>query len=155
MPPVPRHWCRLVWTASLLFISAAGVFADGPFKFHPVNPCRLIDTRLNPGVPLTSGPAYHYQVVGHCGVPVAAKAVFLNIVSVAPTAQGFIAAYPSPGPFPGISIVNINAGERALANGAVVPLSADPNYLGKLTATYGTCCGGTSHLVLEIMGYFR
>lgn len=86
-------------------------------------------------------------------MPVAAKAVFLNVVLVSPTAQGYVAAYPYPGPFPGISIQNVNAGERALANGAVVPLSSDPS--SQLTAVYGTCCGGTSHLVLEIMGYLR
>lgn len=136
----------------LLTVSKSAT-ADGPFKFYPVNPCRLLDTRVDPGVPLTSGPAYGYRVVGRCGVPVAARAVMLNVVSVSPTAQGFIAAYPYPGPFPGISIVNVNAGERTLANGAVVPLGEDPSF--QLTATYGTCCGGTSHLVLEIMGYYR
>lgn len=122
---MPRRWRSLACGAVLLI--AATVRADGPFKFHPVNPCRLLDTRLDPGVPLTSGPAYHYKVVGRCGVPVAAKAVFLNIVLVSPTAAGFVAAYPYPGPFPGISIQNVNAGERALANGAVVPLSTDTN----------------------------
>jgi hypothetical protein len=113
----------------------------------------LLDTRLTPGSTLTSGPEYDYQVVGRCGVPVAAKAVSLNVVGIQPTAAGFLAVYPNPGAFPGVSTVNVNAGERALANGAVVRLGTDPNF--QLTVTYGTAAGGTTELVLEILGYFR
>jgi hypothetical protein len=127
--------------------------AGGPYRFYPVNPCRLLDTRLDPGVPLTITQQYDYKVTGRCGVPAAAKAVFLNVVSISPTNQGFISAYPYPGPFPGNAVVNVDPGERALANGAIIPLGTDPNL--QLSVVYGAAGGATSHLVLEIMGYFR
>jgi hypothetical protein len=126
---------------------------DGPFGFRALTPCRLLDSRISPGVPLDSGPPYNYRVKGVCGVPVAARAVFLNVAVVSPSAQGFVGVYPYPGPYPGISTVNVNAGERALANGAIVPLGTDGTF--QLSAVYGTCCGGTTHLVLDVMGYFQ
>jgi hypothetical protein len=72
---------------------------------------------------------------------------------VSPTAAGFVAAYPYPGPFPGISTINVNAGEPALANGAIVPLGLDYTY--ELSVVYGTAGGGTTHLVIDVTGYFQ
>lgn len=144
---------RLLITIASLMAPAAAT-AAGPYKFYPVNPCRFVDTRRSPGTPLAAGTAYNYAVIGRCGVPPKATAVFLNVVAVAATDQGFVTVYPYPGPFPGISIVNVDAGERAIANGAIIPLGSD-NAL-QLTAVYGTCCGPPAHagLVLEVMGYF-
>jgi hypothetical protein len=50
-------------------------------------------------------------------------------------------------------LVNVDAGERALGNGGIFVIGTDPAL--QLTAVYGTCCGhGTSHLVVDVMGYY-
>ncbi len=125
----------------------------GPYAFYALNPCRILATRLVPGVPLNSGTQYNYKVVGLCGVPLSAKAVFLNVAVVSPTVGTFFNVYPYPGPSPGTSTVNVNAGERALANGAVVSMGSDPAF--QVSAIFGAGPGGTAHLVLDVMGYFQ
>src|SRR5712691_11259221 len=96
--------------AALLFPSAAG--ATGPTKFYAVTPCRLVDTRLSPGTPITSGAPFTFRVIGTCGVPLSAAAVFLTVTSVSPSDGGYIVVYPNPGSPPGTSVVNVDAGER-------------------------------------------
>lgn len=118
-----------------------------------MTPCRILDTRVSPGVPLTSGPQYNYPVWNLCGIPQTARGAALNLTVVSPTAAGFVAAYPYPGPYPGISTINVNAGEPALANGAIVPLGLDYTY--ELSVAYGTSRGGTTHLVIDVTGYFQ
>ncbi|SRR6266567_4073350 len=150
-----RFCHRLALSLAGLLLSSVGSWGAGPFSFYALNPCRIVDTRFAPfGTPLSSGQAYSYKVVGLCGVPASAKSVFLNIAVVSPTDGGYLVAYSNPGSPPGTSNVNVDPGERALANGAIVTLGTDPAL--QLTAVYGTCCGqGTTHLVLDVMGYFQ
>ena len=143
--------------AFLLFAAALllplRMSANGPFKFYAVTPCRILDTRLSPGNPLVAGPSYRYRVVGICGVPLSATAVFLTVTVVSPTDAGYVVVYPNPGSFPGTSMVNVKPGERALANGAIIGVGTDAAL--QLSAAYETCGGqGTTHLVLDVMGYF-
>lgn len=128
--------------------------AAGQTKFYAVTPCRLVDTRFPPfGAPITSGAPFNFRVVGTCGVPLGTAAVFLTVTSVSPTDGGYIVIYPKPGSAPGTSVVNVNPGERALGNGGIFVVGTDPSL--QLTAVYGTCCGlGTTHLVVDVMGYY-
>jgi hypothetical protein len=49
--------------------------------------------------------------------------------------------------------MDVDPGERGLANGGAFPVGTDPSL--QMTAVYGTCCGhGTSHLVVDVMGYY-
>jgi len=150
-----------------LMVAAAPGSGDGPFQYHSLTPCRLVDTRL-PGTTvgtyfgvLTSDIAKVYPVQGNCGVPVGAKAATLNVTAVAPTNQGRLTVYPSGIAAPGVSTINFPPGTTALANGAIVPLST------------GVACGpftpatcdlavmpfvvgnGQVHLVLDVTGYFQ
>jgi hypothetical protein len=112
-----------------------------------------VDTRLSPGTPLTNGVAFNFKVIGVCGVPSSAAAVFLTVTSVLPTYGGYILVYAHPGSPPGTSVVNVNAGERALANGGIFPVGTDPAL--QVSTVYVSCCGpGTSHLVVDVMGYY-
>lgn len=133
-------------------LCAASANAAGPYGYYPITPCRILDTQS--GAALVSGPQYNYRVHLLCGIPTSARAVALNVTVIYPGAEGFVALYPYPGPFPGVSTVNVHAYEPALGNGAIVPIGTDANY--QLSAVYGTCCGGAStHIVVDVTGYFR
>jgi len=129
------------------------VLATGPAQFYAVTPCRLVDTRVSPGTPIASGAVFSFRVIGICGVPRNATAAFITVTAVSPTDGGFIVVYPNPGYPPLSSLVNVNPGERALANGTIAALGTDP--VLQMNATYGTCCGhGSTHLVVDVMGYY-
>lgn len=145
---------RAILFAGLLLVAPPSAWAAGPLKFYAVTPCRLVDTRSSPGAPIDSGAVFSFQVIGTCGVPLSATAVFITVTSVSPTAGGFIVVYPNPGYPPATSTLNVDAGEYALANGMIVGLGTDP--ARQLNATYGTCCGPgpTTHLAVDVMGYY-
>ena len=121
--------------------------------FHPLTPCRVLDTRNAPG-PL-GGPSIGalslrpFVTTGACGVPAGAIAVSANVTVVAPTATGDLAAYPngiaSP---PGNSTIGFRAG-KTRANNAVVYLAGDGSFLVKNDAP------GSLDLVVDVNGYFK
>src|SRR5262245_14220244 len=112
---------------ALLLTTALPALADGPFQFFPVAPCRVVDTRgavaTNGGPALASNTTRTFRMQGNCGVPNGAKAVSLNVTVVQPGSAGWLGVYPATG-FSGTSTINFNAGEFAIANGAIVPVSA-------------------------------
>jgi hypothetical protein len=158
----------LVLGAALVVAIVPTVRADGPFQFHSLTPCRVVDTRVagtttgTYGGILTSGVEKVYPIQGNCGVPVGAKAVTLNVTAVTPTNQGRFTVYPSGIPTPTVSTINFPVGTTALANGAIVPISAG---VACATFTPSTCDlavmpfvvpgTGQVHLVLDITGYFQ
>jgi len=152
--------------AALLGVATPGR-ADGPFQFHSLTPCRIVDTRLagttvgTYGGILSSGVEKVYPIQGNCGVPVGAKAATLNVTAVTPTNQGRFTVYPSGIATPTVSTINFPPGTTALANGAIVPLSAG---VACATFTPATCDlavmavvvgTGQAHLVLDVTGYFQ
>jgi hypothetical protein len=144
--------------AAILAVSTAS--AAGPFQFYSVTPCRIADTR-NPSNPQgTGGPALsagaprNFPIVGVCGVPTDAKAAALNVTVVSPTLEGFIKIWPFNTAMPAVSTINFAAGEPAIANGAIVPLTVDPTF--QISVVYGTAVpGGSAHLILDVTGYFK
>ncbi|HEV8609737.1 MAG TPA: hypothetical protein VGS98_06685 [Thermoanaerobaculia bacterium] len=144
--------------AAILAVSTAS--AAGPFQFYSVTPCRIADTR-NPSNPQgTGGPALsagaprNFPIVGVCGVPTDAKAAALNVTVVSPTLEGFIKIWPFNTAMPAVSTINFAAGEPAIANGAIVPLTVDPTF--QISVVYGTAVpGGNTHLILDVTGYFK
>ncbi|HVS00714.1 MAG TPA: hypothetical protein VMW27_29105 [Thermoanaerobaculia bacterium] len=141
----------------LAFAAATPAKADGPFQFHSLTPCRIVDTRNAAGP--TGGPALNhgqvrsFPIQGNCGVPSGAKAVALNVTVVSPAGGGHLTIFPSGTSVPLVSTLNFNAGEPALANGAIVPLSANANDLSTQPAVIGG--NGTVHLILDVTGYFQ
>jgi len=145
--------------AFLLLLGLAGApdaaRADGPFQFHSLTPCRIVDTR-GPNGP-KGGPALQslvtrsFPIQGECGVPDGAAAVSLNVTIVFPTNHGHLTIWPSGQSLPVASTLNFAPSDTAVANGALVALStadldlsAQPHVLGN----------GTVHLVLDVTGYF-
>ncbi len=144
---------------------AAGAFsrpaeAQTGLQFYAVTPCRAVDTRSGFGGVIPAATVRNLVIKNVCGIPATAMAVSLNATIVTPTLDGFFSLWPAGGVFPVVSTINFLAGEPALANGAIVPLSASPVAcpLGPcdLSVTYGTATGGgTTHAVLDVTGYFQ
>jgi len=148
------------------FLAAVSAEAAGPFQFYSVTPCRFERTTAAlPGMPasngppaLTSGVVRNIQVNGLCGVPADAAAATVNVTFVTPTADGFIKIYPfctgagCPAP-PTVSTLNALAGEPAIANGAIVPLTAGTL---NVTVVYGSQNpAATANLIIDVTGYFK
>jgi hypothetical protein len=137
--------------AALLVSSVAS--AAGPYQFYSVTPCRVVDTRTPPAA-LTAGVDTAFTIGGFCGIPLGAGAVTFNVTFVGPTANGFLSIWPGPAgtpmPSPLPSTINAEAGEPAIANGAIVPLNSDA-----VSVVYGTAGGGTANVILDVTGYFQ
>ena len=147
---------RLVVVAGGLVLTASVALGDGPFQFFSVSPCRVADTR-NPVGP-TGGPALagqatrSFPITGACGIPTAAKAVVINVTVVGPTGSGHLRIWPYNTAIPLVSTLNFDAGEPAIANGAIVPLTTDPT--ANISVFLGTGAGTNANLVLDVTGYF-
>lgn len=135
-----------------LLVDIAGYFVAGSgYQFTPLLPVRLLDTRsiypeLNPatgGATLSAGQVVQFTIAGTRGVPTNAKSVSVNITAAGAGDSGFVTAYPCGG-VPTVSNLNFSPSTPAIANGALVPLSAN-----------GQLCLYTSnavHLIVDING---
>ena len=151
-----------VGAAVLLALPSLVLASDSYVELSP--PCRVVDTRpggIQTGV-VTSSTNRDFQITGSvpgstCAIPSTARAVSLNLTVVGPTQSGFVSLFPSSASFPGISTINVQAGEPALANGALVALkfaggvAVEPSLRG----IYGVGSGSaTTHLLIDVTGYF-
>jgi hypothetical protein len=125
-----------------------------PGGFYTVPPCRVVDTRTASGT--WGGPALAaeaervFPIVGQCGIPSTAKAVAVNVTGTGSTASGFLRLYAAfPASAPTTSVLNFNAGV-ARANNAIVGLNA----AGQI-AVFNGMASGTTHVVLDVTGYFE
>jgi hypothetical protein len=129
--------------------------SDAPLKYHPITPCRTVDTTD----PAMGGPALvtdivrTFQVQGNCGVPVGAKAAVVRLKVSVPTSVGVMSVYPSNVSLPPSSTIQFDANEPELSMGTIVALSTLANDLAvspnKMTA------GGTVNLLIDVFGYFQ
>lgn len=158
----PKSFRFQKWLAlALLLATSAPVLADGPFQFFPLAPCRVVDTRnpngTNGGPALTANQTRRFRMQGNCGLPVGAKAVSLNVTVVSPGSAGWLGVYPAAG-FSGTSTINFNADEFAIANGAIVPLSAVAGPADLDLSVFWSNYTGTApqtHVLLDVTGYFQ
>ncbi len=153
--------------AALLVAALPGQAAaqgNGPYQFHSLTPCRIVDTRNSGefqgayGPILQSGVERKFPIQGNCGVPVGARAVSVNVTVATPTWQGRLTLYPASSTVPAYasttSTINFPPGTFTLANGAIVPLAdqaQQPNDLGVMPFLVD---GGRVHMILDVTGYF-
>jgi len=149
-----RNLSRVFGMAALL-LTAVPAFAAGPFRFYPLTPCRVIDTRQPANAPVMSSlTTRSFQIRGACGIPTTAKAVAINVTAFTPTVKGHLRVFPADVALPNTSTLNFAGGENAVANGAIVPMPAAAGgndlsvYLYQITS-------GTSHLIVDVTGYFE
>ena len=154
------------WTVPPYTFASAGIttMADvtPPRVFVGVQPCRIADTRGNgftgqAGPPQLTIAARAFQITGtvpgvptQCGIPAGAESVSFQFTVVFPNSAGNLIAWPG-GTAPTISVLNWSAGETALGNGTIVPLSPTGSLSVQINAAVPSATG---HLVIDVNGYF-
>jgi hypothetical protein len=150
-----KSFRRLLASAALI-LAATPAVADGPFRFYPLTPCRLIDTRQPAQAPvMNSGDTRNFKIRGTCGLPTDAKAAALNVTIATPSKKGHIRAFPSDVALPNISTLNFAGGENAVANGAIIPMPADTASATDMSIYLYMVEPGTGHMVVDVTGYFK
>jgi len=126
---------------------------SGPFQYFSVTPCRVVDTRnangTNGGPIMTENTSRDFRIRGNCGIPTTAKAVVMNIAVTQATTNSFLTAWPSGTARPSSSVINFNASQPALSNGAIVGLSTATNDLSVFNRW------GNVHVIIDVNGYFQ
>ena len=138
-----------VFGFSLLSFTA---WAQTPLSFVPINPCRILDTRLpsgpNGGPSITGGTTRTFvpQNSTTCAIPSSAQAYSFN-VTVVPTGNylGYLTVWPASLTMPVVSTMNSFDG-RIKANAVVVGSGS-----GGGVSFFAT---DTTDVVVDINGYF-
>ncbi len=119
--------------------------------FHPITPCRLVDTRQNNtaglGAPyLHAGQSRSFPVhAGSCSVPPEAQAYSLNFTSVPRGSLGYLTAWPTGQPQPVASILNSLTG-TVTANATLTAAGVNGDI--------SVFASNDADLVVDINGYF-
>ena len=106
--------------------------------YFPQTPVRLRDSRTS--IPLVPGGT----AIIAAGLP-AADVLLVNLAGVAPTHDTHLTIYPSVGPVPATSNLNLVAGQTS-ANGAVVRLQSDAFKIRNQA--------GHTHYLVDLSGWF-
>jgi hypothetical protein len=121
--------------------------------FHPLPPCRLVDTRISgtPAAgPIGAGTTRTFTLTGACGVPATAVALSANVTVVAPSGSGDVVVFPAGTGVPGSSTVSFFAG-RTRANNVQILLSSDGT--GQAAVRNGS--NGTLDFLVDVNGYYE
>ena len=143
--------CTVSLTANRA-VTATFSGGSGATRFHPIAPCRIVDTR-NANGPL-GGPAMAaggtrvFPIAGNCGIPADAAAVSLNVSVTGSASAGSVTLYPGTGTAPGTTTVSFRAG-RIQANNSIMGLVA-----GQLSVLASQPTG-IVHVIIDVNGYFR
>ena len=120
-------------------------------RFHPLAPCRIVDTRsasLGGPAPLAAGVSRSFQVSGACGVPAGVTVVSANVTVTQATASGSVVVHANGTPVPITPQVAFAAG-RTRANNAILGLDG-----AGLVSARAEMASGSVHLIVDVSGYF-
>ena len=139
-----------------VILDITGYFVPGSagMVFYPLNPSRIMDTRTTINTGLTG--VFHANVSrtlavnGHWGVPTDAGAVTGNLTVAGQTGAGYVTMTPDPTTAPGTSTLNFPLADNR-ANGVF----GQVNLAGHASFVYKAAAGTTTHLILDLSGYFR
>jgi hypothetical protein len=145
----------LAYQGSAPDLGAFEMVAAGPSGFFPLPPCRVLDTRVTSGAQAAApelgvGQRRLFNVAGTCGVPVDARAFSGNLTVVGATAAGDLRVTSGNLVSTVTSALSFPLA-RARANNAIVELAT--NGAGTIAVTNDSA--GTTHVVLDVNGYFR
>ncbi|MBL8214365.1 MAG: BACON domain-containing protein, partial [Bryobacterales bacterium] len=145
----PRTGTMTVAGRTVTINQAAASLSDG-FRFVPVTPCRIADTRLAGGAfgqpVMQPGTQRDFPVPSSsCGIPATARAYSLNVTVVPHEPLGYLTLWPAGQPRPFVSTLNSFDG-RIKANAAIVPAGAS----GAISAFVTN----RADVILDINGYF-
>jgi hypothetical protein len=147
--PILHIFFALVSTA---LASTAHAQSSGPYSYYSLTPCRIVDTRYFTGVngsPGLTTARRDFAIKGNCGVPTTAKAVTINVTVTNASTNSWLTIWPAGTPTPNVSTINFDQTAFALANGAIVGLSANAQDLSVLNAN------GSCHVLIDVTGYFQ
>ncbi len=138
-----------------LLADVAGYYLDGTPStrgaFAALEPTRLLDTRVGNGsarVAVGANQTIELQVTGRGGVPASGvSSVVMNLTATAPSASGFVTAYPSGSARPTASNLNFSA-RQTIPNLVAVKVGDG----GKVSITNSS--PGTVHLIADVAGYY-
>ncbi|WP_327375935.1 S53 family peptidase [Streptomyces sp. NBC_01216] len=120
--------------------------------FHALAPARVLDTRAGVGragtAPVGANGTVKLKVTGVGGVPATGvTSVVMNVTVTAPTAPGYLTAYPTGTTRPTASNINWLKGQTN-PNLVTVPVGKDGS------VDLYAASSGTSHLVADVSGYY-
>jgi hypothetical protein len=120
--------------------------------YYPIDPARVVDSRVPNGLAavLPANVERGFQATGRGTVPVDAAALTGNLTIVGPTAAGWLSVGPTSSAVQSVSLLNAPRGDTR-ANGVAVPAGA----LGRLLAAFHAAKGSSTHVLLDLSGYFR
>lgn len=124
----------------------------GGASYEPITPLRVLDSRGSTGGaggPFAANSPKTVQITGVGSIPSNAIGVTGNVTIVGQQAAGYVAVTPTAVANPTSSTINFPTGDTR-ANNFTLPLSAT----GKLAAVYKAPAGKTTHVVIDITGYF-
>lgn len=124
-------------------------------RFVALTPGRRMDTRFAAPQEGLTGPfaaqsARTLVIEPYQGVPANAKAITGNLTVVGQTRAGYVSVTKTPVNIPPTSSLNFPLNDIR-ANGVTGPLSDD----GSVGISYVARLGGTTHVILDLTGYFR
>ncbi len=122
---------------------------DTPLRFFTLPPCRLVDTREEPGSALGAQLTRTLLLTGRCGVPLSARVAALNLTVISASAAGDLRLYPGGTHAPLASTINYSA-RATRANSAAIALGAN----GEIAVRSDQPTGRVD-LVMDVTGYFE
>ncbi|HSU31471.1 MAG TPA: hypothetical protein VLJ11_09560 [Bryobacteraceae bacterium] len=125
----------------------------GALLFHPVTPCRVVDTRPGTGFSgpfgpptLAAGSTRSFNIPANsCGIPTNAKAYALNVTVVPWGFLGYLTIWPTGATKPLVSTLNSYTG-TVVANAALVPAGT--------SGAVSVFVTDKTDLIIDINGYF-
>jgi hypothetical protein len=129
-----------------LVIDINGYFAEpgpGGMSLYVLTPCRVLDSRLPPAIPLT-GITTIDVLSSSCGAPPTAQAYVLKATAIPQTTLGYLTLWAQGAPQP--FVASLNALDGAITgNLAMVPTS---------NGFFNAFVSDPTHLVIDLFGYF-
>ena len=138
-----------------LVVDVVGWFDDEPEgagdAFRPLDPARLLDTRVGIGrpgsTPVGAGAEVVLDIAGSGGVPpVGATTVALNLTAVGPSTDTHLTVWPGGEARPHASSLNAGAG-RTTANLVIAKVGTDGTVRIRNNA-------GTTHILADVTGWW-
>jgi hypothetical protein len=138
--------------ADLIFDVAGYFTKSGGWRYVPVVPTRLLDSRYGNGLGgvFQSRAPRAFAVLGRWPIPAGAMAVTGNLTVTSQTAAGYGFMAASAPAYPTSSTINFPVGDNR-ANGVTLQLSSS----GTLDIVYGVNSYATTNFIFDVSGYFH
>lgn len=148
-------------------VQALGDMSAADGTFHPLDPCRIVDTSGSGDGALAAGeerPFWGIDFGGGfgdqggslvtCGVPLTATALQVNVAAKNPTAKGFLRLYPYDTAMPTSGFLNYVSGVN-ISNAGVVPICRTAIALGLCDYDFNVYSSKVTDVIVDVMGYYE